>query len=269
MKKMTLKDVQSVSLDILSDVHEFCVNNNIKYSLAGGTLIGAIRHKGFIPWDDDVDIVMPRPDYDRFMKTYHSNKGYKALSLVNDKNVYVAYGRVYEDELTIAKTTIPWTNRTTGLWIDIFPLDGCEDDIDIVAKRINRIRRYARLAFIQRSVRFSYSQCNGIAKKLKWIIKKPTLLLGNIAKKWDKECRTVAYGTTNHICAYSFVRYGVKEFRPIETFADTKIVQFEDRQVCITTGYDQFLRLQFGDYMKLPPAEKRVPIHSFQTNYWK
>ena len=70
MKEMTIQEIQQVTLEILKDVHEFCVDNNIRYSLSGGTLLGAIRHNGFIPWDDDADIQLPRPDYDRFIRTY-------------------------------------------------------------------------------------------------------------------------------------------------------------------------------------------------------
>ena len=70
MREMALKEIQQVSLDILKDVHQFCINNGIHYSLCYGTLLGAIRHNGFIPWDDDIDIMMPRPDYDRFVNTY-------------------------------------------------------------------------------------------------------------------------------------------------------------------------------------------------------
>lgn len=93
MKEMTLREVQLFELGIRKDVHEFCMANHINYSLAYGTLIGAIRHKGFIPWDDDIDIVMPRPDYDRFCRTYKSQAGYEIFSPIQG-NSYLGYTRV-------------------------------------------------------------------------------------------------------------------------------------------------------------------------------
>lgn len=129
MREMSLQDVQSFSLEILKDVHAFCVENNINYSLAYGTLIGAVRHQGFIPWDDDIDIIMPRPDYDRFCREYHSDKFKTAVA--GTPSVYIAFSRVYDDQYTFVENRqMPWASFETGVWIDIFPIDAVCDDYD-------------------------------------------------------------------------------------------------------------------------------------------
>ena len=135
---MTSKEVQQVSLDILRDVHTFCVQNGIRYSLQGGSLLGAIRHEGFIPWDDDIDIIMPRPDYERFCSSYKSSKNYKLICKGNDV-CYLLFARVCDMENTYVNSDLcPWTNQKTGVWIDVFPADGAEDDINEAKKHIEK-----------------------------------------------------------------------------------------------------------------------------------
>ena len=109
MREMTLKEIQQVSLGILKDIHKFCVEHDIQYSLCYGTLLGAIRHKGFIPWDDDIDITMPRPEFDRFIKSYQSEKGYRLFAAENndgDTEVSVPFARVCEMQRTFVDTGI-------------------------------------------------------------------------------------------------------------------------------------------------------------------
>ena len=147
MKEMSLKDIQSISLEILKDVHAFCVKNNIKYTLQGGTLLGSVRHNGFIPWDDDIDIAMPRPDYEKFCRNYVSKKGYQLICRQNNE-CYIMFARVAEMEKTIAKCDIlPWTNKSTGIWIDIFPLDGVEDDYAAAKAMCSEIKKIYDMCF--------------------------------------------------------------------------------------------------------------------------
>ena len=146
MQELTLKELQEASLSILVDVHNFCVKNNIKYSIDYGTLIGALRHKGFIPWDDDVDIVMPRPDYERFCNSFNSNN-YQLIYYGNDSTAFAAFARVVDCNKTHYETERPWTKQESGVWIDIFPIDAVEADSKIYAKRYKKLKKMSKIAY--------------------------------------------------------------------------------------------------------------------------
>ena len=118
MKEMTHKEVKQLQLDILSSVHDFCDSNGLRYSLAGGTLLGAVRHKGFIPWDDDIDILMPRPDYELFIQKYQKEH-HVVQNYITDKGYFFLFTKIYDD-----RTTIIEDRTKTGVCIDVFPVDG-------------------------------------------------------------------------------------------------------------------------------------------------
>ena len=175
MRKMSLEDVHEVLYDILVDIHEFCVENNIMYSLGGGTLLGAIRHNGFIPWDDDIDIQFSRPEFERFIHSYHSKRGYRLFSreLPGCEDVGVAFARVCEMERTYVDTGLsPWQRCPTGLWIDIMPIDGAPSDETVARKRIKKMTLYWRLAVLARA-RFSipFSSAKSLKMRIRLIEK--------------------------------------------------------------------------------------------------
>lgn len=274
MREMTLKDIQQVSLDILKDVHEFCLKNDIRYTLQGGTLLGAIRHKGFIPWDDDIDIAMPRPDYDRFIKSYQSRKGYKVFSREfppQSADVYIAYARVCDMDRTIVDyRNMEWASVATGVWIDIFPLDGIENDISERKVHFNKMYRIWKLG---KNVRFSkrpFKLNNTFRKKVTWLKCKLISFFVNysIIDKHIALCRQVKFGETQFYIQAAFMGYGMNEIHHVSVMDKIIEIPFEHLKLFAMAGFDEALREKYGDYMILPPEKKRVNHHGGKY-YWK
>lgn len=273
MKEMTLKEIQQVGLEILCDVHRFCVENDIKYTLHSGTLLGAVRHKGFIPWDDDIDIAMPRPDYDRFLRTYKSVKGYKLFSreLDNSDDVFIAFARVCDTIKTfVDDSNNPWTSREKGVWIDIFPLDGVEDSVTRCRKRIRKISFVWHQGTILRKCKAPWSSIKGVKNILKQIGRKIILLFISY-KAIDKHismCKEIKWEDSNYYSNLSLMVYGMRDRHHKRVLDTIVLAPFEGYHFYIMEGYDEALREKFGDYMQLPPVEQRVAQHNFNKHYW-
>lgn len=266
MEELTLKELQQVNLSILKDVHAFCESNNIKYSIAYGTLIGAVRHKGFIPWDDDVDIVMPRPDYERFCRTYHSESGMRLIYYGNDRSALAAFARVVECEKTVYQTERPWTFQKSGVWIDIFPLDG--------VKNAEEYRlRYERLKPISRFVyKFRRQNHHIVSSDSWWSIFKTVLarvagLGGWIPSALLNKIIIATMTKYDYNDCYGYGQISCLDDGPIvfskKGFDSPILLDFEDTQFRAMSDYDTVLRKLYGDYMQLPPSDKQVP-----KQYW-
>lgn len=272
MQELTLKELQQMSLDILRDVHSFCEANSIRYSLAYGTLIGAIRHKGFIPWDDDIDIIMPRPDYEKFCSLYKSEK-YLFSSTSVDKDCLLSFGRVCDVKRTIVRTSIPWHKNTYGVWIDVFPIDAAEDNFELFAKRIETNSKL--LLILQHSRRACGHLPAGspLSLQLKQWARKLLFFNGvfcsRIIKYIDTNARNYEYGSTGHWGLLAFNSYKEKDYHDVSLFSDVKLVDFEGEQFYALAGYDSYLRHLYGDYMQLPPKDQQKPKQSYLRFYWK
>lgn len=271
---MSLKDIQQVSFEILQDVHLFCIDNGIKYTLYGGTLLGAIRHKGFIPWDDDIDIAMPRPDYERFIQTYKSENGYKLLSRELpefSKNVYIAFARVCDMKNTyVDDRRCPWSDYKTGVWIDVFPLDGADETERETMKRINRMRFFWKIGTRKRVARTPLAEVKGISRKIRLVIKKLISMITfySAIDKHISLCKEIAYSHTDYICNFSFLGYGIKERHHKKVLDKVCLVPFLDSFFYSMVGYDEALRDKFGNYLELPPLKYQVPTHGSHKYYW-
>lgn len=272
MQELNLNELQTIGLKILIDFHNFCSNSDLKYSLAYGTLIGAIRHKGFIPWDDDIDVIMPRPDYERFCKTYKSNK-YKISSYECDSDCRVTFCRVYDDNLTIVKSFIPWNKKEHGAWIDVFPVDAAEDDYDEFSKRVAHIyKSFKKLQRHRRGI-LHFSSSLNTKSLFHLLIKKIIYMNGALVtiymKKVIKEATKYKFGSTHHWGLIAFNSYGNRDYHKNELFADIIDVDFEHFKFKALVGYDEYLRNIYGDYMQLPPEEDRKPKQTYLHVYWK
>lgn len=274
MREMSVKDIQNVSLDILRDIHQFCVDHDIKYTLQGGTLLGAVRHQGFIPWDDDIDIAMPRPDYNRFIHTYHSPKGYKVFSreLAECKDsVFIAYSRVCDMERTFVDDRLSfWSYAKTGLWVDVFPLDGDLEDVEKSRSRLKRIRGYWKVGVRKRVALRPLSSAIGWYKKGRLCIKKAISVVTSFSAidKHIELCKAIPFGSTNYYSNLAFLSYGMHERHCIDVLKERQLVPFEGEKFYIMSGFDEALREKYGNYMKLPPKEKQVRAHGSNKYFW-
>ena len=256
--------VKNYLTDILLDIDQFCEKNRIKYSLAFGTLLGAVRHKGFIPWDDDIDIWMPRPDYERFVK-YYSHSYYKVLSPYSTDGYPLEYAKVHDSRTSVreAGEKYGW-----GISVDIFPVDGIPSK-EVGRKLVSKVSRARRVLANQRfTYKLSPSLKVGMFKNLsivagkclhpfvpfKWVV----CHIDSIMRSYDyQNCQFVA-----DLCDLNPV-FVDKSF--LEKFVE---LEFEGHSFKASAHYDEWLRLIFGDYMQLPPVERRVSVHSVEA-YWK
>lgn len=271
---MSLRDIQLVGLDILKDIHLFCLSNDIRYSLYGGTMLGAIRHHGFIPWDDDVDIAMPRADYERFIDKYQSSNGFR-LFCPEKSDSWLTYARVCDVERTLVQNDwLPWSPVKTGVWVDVFPLDGAPDTIEETNGQLSRLMPFWKPLYRFRMIHGSslfrkknfHQFLNYAYAKLIDLLKRPDI--DQIRNQYMAICKEIPFGATGHYMNYSFLGYGIREYQSISDFRSIVTVPFEDSSFHCIAGYHEHMTSKYGDYM-IPPEGKDRTVHNGYEFFWK
>jgi licD1 protein len=273
-RKLTLTEIQKVSLEVLCKVDSFCREHGIRYSLTYGTLLGAVRHKGFIPWDDDIDIMMPRPDYERLLSTF---KGDNEVRLISEYQSYITFSRVCDIKSTFCETLLPYAPQKltskTGVWIDIFPVDGVESDIKTFKEKVDFINHYCSLQLQRRWGCPSLTLRKGYMYLLKLLYRKIKYIASPVYKINNaiRNCRKpYTFENADYVSQIVCGKIYDREIFKKEIFDEYIEVTFEGHNFKAVSCWDEVLRATYGDYMELPSKENRIQ-HSVNHTffYWK
>ncbi len=258
-KNKNLKVLQCKELEIMKYFDKFCSENNIKYYLAYGTLIGAVRHHGFIPWDDDVDIFVSGGDFLKLQFIFNQKADtdkYFYQSINTEKNYYLLWNKIRMNNTTFVEDGWECNDINNGIFIDIFPL---LDYPETAAEEKKFARKYKFMRLLAETNikhnKVRYNNYGLIGKVLSVLLKlvpqkiRNNIIIKNINYLCQYKSNSPYYYSLDTGIAVKFLK---------EPFSGAKTVQFEDAQFCICNGYDKNLREIYGDYLQLPPENERI-----------
>ena len=267
MKQLQLEQLKQIELDILKNFHQYCEKHHLRYFLTGGTLLGAVRHKGFIPWDDDIDVFMPRTDYEKFIANFPKdplNEIFQVACVDALKGYYLPFAKLMRRN-TVLKENVD-SNLALGVYMDIFPLDNMSDDYETACKLFQTTSYWRKMLAIKN---ITLTSTRNIWKNLILLLGKISLCClprTYILKTLIKKARIYeSEGLSRFVCAAVMGTYGIKEILQGEWYKQAVLLPFEDGQFLAPTGYKQILEHFYGDYMQLPPKEKQKSHHAFEA----
>lgn len=266
-KKIDLNEVRTIQMDITEAFHHFCVKNGIKYSLGCGSLLGAIRHNGYIPWDDDIDVYLKREDYEKLVQLFPSrlNDRYAFISLERDKTWNKPYGKIYDDR-TLLIEPLGKLGIQLGINIDVFPIDFVPEN-GIKWKCYDKVRRFLQYSVTAKTTRLRKNRklsLNIIVILLKalWFFF-PVRQLGKLCDYFAQ----IYNGKEKKYLFETSQGERLKEPFLASAFDEVSLHDYEDRKFYVMSGYDEYLSKAYGNYMQLPPEEKRY-THNIIDAYW-
>lgn len=270
MRSLTNGEVKSIEFEILCKFSAFCEENSLTYMLCGGTLLGAVRHGGFIPWDDDIDVLMPRPDYEKLLNEV--NLEYNSLGTSVEmwhwKNGKLNYPFIkFVDNRTCIKGKYIRKDMDVGkVWIDVFPLDGNPSDMRKTKELYKKVKIYRRLLMLKLAK-------SGEGKTLLKKLLKPAaiFILKPVSAEWlcrkiDELSKTCDYGEAAYAGGILW-GYGTCE-RMEKVYYERLIkLKFEGNYFNVPEAYDEYLTNLYGNYWELPSVREREVGHSFQAYF--
>ena len=263
------QEVHSLLVEMLRSFAEYCEKYGLRYYLVGGTLLGAVRHQGFIPWDDDIDVGMPREDYERFLSLVEKepiSDEYKIIS-AREGTLPLPFAEMIHINTRLERPTSAYLeekSRQLYLFLDIFPQDGWPESIG-EAKSLVRKAKWKRFLILQS--RATIGAGTNLVRKISKI---PFILWGRflgtnrICISLDRFAQKWKFDESKYVGAITYGIYGLGERCLREEVVDFKQVEFEGTRFYAPGCWDSYLRAIFGNYMDLPPVEKRVS-HSLKV----
>ena len=265
---LTLSQIRQRELGLLRKLARFCGEHEIPYFLSNGTLLGAVKYGGFIPWDDDIDILVPREAYGRLLKLFADDREAVLLARERNRNYRYPFAKLCDNATVLVEENME-NGILMGVNIDIFPLDDWADQKTAACRQARRNRRRTQLLFHIKMQQYVPDGCH--------------LALGKLLRRAAHGlCKCIPAGAVCDAMVREAVRYrnarylgcvvwpanGEKEILPAEVFHGTVTVTFEGEDYPAPAGYDTYLKSLYGDYTKDPPPDKQVTHHRFKA-YWR
>lgn len=267
MRKIELEELKQIELDIIRKIDEVCRHNGIHYYMVGGTLLGAERHKGFIPWDDDIDIAMPRRDYAKFCEAMkHEDSNYEVQFYDTIKDYGYASPKVVDKRTLLIDYKLGMGREESSIFVDVFIYDGMGDT------KKGAFIRYFFLKCFKKAVFLSKRNF-----KMETVLKSVIFFIPCVVCKivgvtrlnefYNSLCRRLDFYDSKYVACVAG-RYGKHEVFKKEVFEETVPLQFEDLMLQAPKGYKIYLASIYGDYMKMPPEGQRISNHTSEE-WWK
>lgn len=268
--EITSREMKEIQLETAVCIHEFCSRRKLRYCLAYGSLIGAVRHKGFIPWDDDIDLCMPRPDYEEFVRSFGGE--YPQLRLLApelDPHFYHPFAIVYREGTVLEEEIATHHGYPTGVKVDIFPIDGAPSGSEEYAKLRKKTDSLKRILFYKNVLLAPRWKSDKVLwfKTLVWKLAILPISIPGIQRRIRKLALSNEFASSEMVDMVVFPDPGDTRI-PREVFEHYVDVEFEGHMLKAPRDYDLYLRTLFGDYMTLPPESERAPHHRFHA-WWK
>lgn len=256
-----LQQLKKIELEMLDELVRICEKHGIEYFLSGGTCLGAVRHKGFIPWDDDIDVGMLREDYDSFAEACKTdlNDEYVFQDMNTEPNCGLVFGKIRKKGTVYSEVYSSHIDMSQGIWIDIFPYDWVSDNQADRHKQIRKVSLLKNLYIVKCGYKFPHNRSN--SEKVAYYIAQ--ILCALIPQNWLIKKLNASMRIHQHdkSCSYAFPfggAYGVEiETETRAMLEELGTIEFEGKRYKTFANWDGFLKKHYGDYMQLPPVDKR------------